>query len=244
MSAKENTMSNSKQKVRCLIVDDEQPAVGLLTQYVEMVDGFEVTAFCYSAVKAREILKVTEVDLIFMDIRMPVLSGIDLIKTLRNPPAIVLTTAYREYALDGYDLDIIDYLLKPIKFDRFLKACQRYEERNDTRQAPQSNAQDNEDHFYVNVNKTHHKIVFADILYIESLKDYVRIHTTTEKLVVKGNIGSFMNQLPEQLFVRTHRSYIICLKHVKAYNQTDIEVGEKSIPIGVSHRKELMERLS
>lgn len=232
-------------KTSCLIVDDEPPAVELLERYVGMVESLELVASSYSGVKAFSILKEKEIDLMLLDIRMPVLNGIDFIKTLKKPPAIILTTAYREYALEAYDLDIIDYLLKPISFDRFLKAVDRYHARSssshalvNTTVAPQSPA-----YIFCNVNRTHHKVYLKDILYIESLKDYVRIHTQEEKLVVKGNIGSFMKQLPEQDFIRIHRSYAIAIQHLKAYNQSEVSIAGVKLPIGHGFRDDFNARV-
>ena len=223
--------------IRCLIIDDEPPAIELLQKYTSMIDQLEVVGTSHSAVKAFDILKDKQVDLMFLDIQMPVLNGIDFIKTLKNPPAIILTTAYREYAIESYDLDIIDYLLKPIAFDRFLKAVDRYRERTapitKTDNTPQI------DHIFCNVNRTHHKIVLKEILCIESLKDYVRVHTIKDQLVVKGNIGSFMKLLPSNQFVRIHRSFAVAIAHVQSYNQSEVEIGGKKLPVGVSYRKEV-----
>lgn len=226
--------------IKCLIVDDEPPAITLLEKYASMIDQIEVVGTSYSAVKAFDIIKNTAIDLMFLDIQMPVLNGIDFIKTLKNPPAIILTTAYREYALEGYDLDIIDYLLKPIAFDRFLKAVDRYRERHKT--PPVLISTTNEQpptYMFCNIDRSKHKIVFADILYIESLKDYVRIHMKHQKLVIKGNIGSFLNLLPKGQFVRIHRSYIIALQYITAYNQQEMDICGNKIPIGVSYRSEI-----
>ncbi len=226
-------------QIRCLLVDDEPPAIELLEKYTSMIDQLEVVGTSHSAVKAFDMLKRKEVDLLFLDIQMPVLNGIDFIKTLKNPPAIILTTAYREYALDGYDLDIIDYLLKPISFERFLKAVDRYRERMTKAPIIKQNVTTGaSDHIFFNVNRTHHKIMLSDIIYVESLKDYVRIHTKTEKLVVKGNIGTMMRQLPTDQFVRIHRSFAIALAHIKSYNQSEVEVDGQKLPIGFSYREE------
>ncbi len=230
--------------IKCLLVDDEPPAIALLEKYASMIDQLEVVGTSYSAIKAFDMLKDKEIDLLFLDIRMPVLNGIDFIKTLKNPPAIILTTAYREYALDGYDLDIIDYLLKPIAFNRFLKAIDRYRNRIitpiiQTPPLPTNQA----DHLFVNVNRTHHKVILNDILYIESLKDYVRIHTKKDRLVVKGNIGSFMKQIPESHFIRIHRSFAIALAYIESYNQQEVEITGQKLPIGSSYREGLMKRL-
>ena len=231
--------------IRCLLVDDEPPAIELLEKYTSMIDQLEVVGTSYSAVKAFDMLKTKEIDLLFLDIRMPVLNGIDFIKSLKNPPAIILTTAYREYALDGYDLDIIDYLLKPIAFNRFLKAVDRFRARLASPIMEQIvTAEQVAKHIFLNVNKTHHKVILNDILYIESLKDYVRIHTTKDKLVVKGNIGSFMKQIPGGQFIRIHRSFAIALAHVQSFNQSEVKINGQKLPIGTSYREGLMKLLT
>lgn len=231
-------------KIRCLLVDDEPPALELLEKYTSMIDQLEVVGKSYSAVKAFDQLKDKQVDLMFLDIQMPVLNGIDFIKTLKNPPAIILTTAYREYALDGYDLDVIDYLLKPIPFNRFLKAVDRYRERFSTNIQEKEQVSIKDDYIFFNVNRTHHKVILKDILYIESLKDYVRIHTTKGRLVVKGNIGTTMKQMPPNRFIRIHRSYAIALSRVRAYNQSEVEINDISLPIGASYREDLIKKLA
>ncbi|MBX2876699.1 MAG: LytTR family DNA-binding domain-containing protein [Saprospiraceae bacterium] len=231
--------------IRCLLVDDEPPAIELLERYVRMIDQLEVVGTSHSAVKAFDMVREQPIDLIFLDIRMPVLNGIDFIKTLKNPPSIILTTAYREYAIDGYDLDIIDYLLKPIAFDRFLKAVDRYRDRTATKvieKAP--DLEESNEFILCNVNRTKHKVWLKDILYIESLKDYVRFHTTKSRLVVKGNLGSFMKQLPTAQFVRIHRSYAVALAYVSAHNQSEVLVEGIRLPIGKSYRDGLLRLIS
>lgn len=231
------------KKIRCLLIDDEPPAIALLEEYIGKLDHLEVIGTCNSAIKAFDLLRAKEVDLLFLDIQMPVLNGIDFIKTLKHPPGIILTTAYRDYALDGYDLDIIDYLLKPIPFNRFLKAVRRFEERYSAFPELPLLPENTPQHLFVNVNRTHHKVMLEDILYIESLKDYVRFHTKTDRLVVKGNIGSFMEQLPTHQFVRIHRSFVIALAYIQSYNQTEVKVGDQVLPIGGSYRENLMKKL-
>ncbi len=229
-------------KIKCLIVDDEPPAVQLLKKYAEMVDQLEVVSTVNSAIDAFDFLKNKDLDLIFLDIQMPVLNGIDFIKSLKNPPAIIFTTAYREYALDGYELDVIDYLLKPIPFKRFLKAVDKY--RNRTKvitKERQSLEQDK--YIYCNINRTQHKVILSEILYIESLKDYVRLHTSKGRLVVKGNIGSFMKQLPSSQFVRIHRSFAVAVEKINSYNHSEIEISGVKIPIGLSYKKRFLEEL-
>lgn len=224
-------------KIRCLIVDDEPPAIELLEKYVSMVDNLEVVGTCQSAVKAFDMIDQLAVDLMFLDIRMPMLNGLDLIKSLKNPPPIILTTAYREYAIDGYDLDIVDYLLKPIAFDRFLKAVDRYRIKNTKEDNQSSTTNQQAKHIFFNVNRTQHKVNLAEILYIESLKDYVRIHMVDrENLVVKGNLGTIMKQIPVDRFIRIHRSFAIAVDKIKSYNQSEVELAGIKLPIGVSYR--------
>ena len=230
--------------IRCLLIDDEPPAIELLKKYCGMIEQLEVVGTSHSAIKAFDMLKDKAIDLIFLDIQMPVLNGIDFIKTLSNPPAIILTTAYREYALDGYDLDIIDYLLKPIAFNRFLKAVDRYRNRNATPIVQEATKSSATEYIYFNINRTQHKVQLSDILYIESLKDYVRIHTSTDRLVVKGNIGSLLKKLPLDQFLRIHRSFAIAIAHIKAYNQSQININGKELPIGISYREEVNKRIS
>lgn len=229
--------------VRCVLVDDESPAIALLENYIKKLDAFQIVACCYSAIEAFEIIKNETIDLLFLDIEMPVLKGWDFLKTLQNPPKVIITTAYREYAVEGYDLDIVDYLLKPISFERFVKAIDRYYERTQRTFENKPGAAIEKRFFYVNVNKKQIKIIFNEILYIESLKDYVRIHTTNTRIVVKSNIGKITEQLPEHLFLRTHRSYIIALEKITAYTQKDIEIGTIEIPIGTSYAKEVIQKL-
>ena len=223
--------------IQCLLVDDESPAIDLLKSHIKLLGDLEIVDSCYSAVEAFEILKKKKIDLLFLDIEMPVLKGLDFLKTLQNPPKVIITTAYREYAIEGYDLDIVDYLLKPISFDRFVKAIDRFYERVPVSLNSSSIKQDNknETFFYVNVNRKHIKIVFDEILFIESLKDYVRIHTEGQRIVVKSNIGKIEKQLPSSLFIRTHRSYIVAIDKITAYTQKDVEIGDLEIPIGSSY---------
>lgn len=230
--------------VRCLLVDDESPAIELIESHIKLLDELYIVASCYSAVEAFEVLKKEEIDLLFLDIEMPVLKGLDFLKTLKSPPKVIITTAYREYALEGYDLDIIDYLLKPISFQRFVKAIDRYYDRIQISIKNEVEEKWDKLFFYVNVNKKQIKIVFDEVLYIESLKDYVRIHTSNQRLVVKSNIGKIQEELPSSLFLRTHRSYIIAVDKITAYTQKDVEIGELEIPIGSTYTKEVFKKLS
>lgn len=226
--------------INCMLIDDEPPAIELLKKHFSLLSDMEVVAVCYSAVEAFEVLKKQSIDLMFLDIQMPVLTGLDFLKTLRHPPKVIITTAYRDYALDGYDLDIVDYLLKPISFERFFRSIERYYqriERINELSLIKGNKKGVPSFMYVNINKKNHKVLFDTVLYIESLKDYVKIHTSSNTIVIKGNIGSILQQLPPTLFLRVHRSYIIALDKITAYTAVDIEIGNIEIPIGVSYKE-------
>ncbi|MCE7995431.1 MAG: response regulator transcription factor [Roseivirga sp.] len=235
-------------KTQCLIVDDEPLAIQLLKSHVEQVSLLELSATCDNALDAFEVLKTKKIDLLFLDIQMPMLTGVEFLKSLPNPPKVIFTTAYRDYAMEGYELNIVDYLLKPITFERFFKSISKYMELTTGSTSPQvqmpAPVVSNQDapHIYINVNKKHHKVLFGDILYIESLKDYLRLHLKEGSLVTKEKIGEFMEKLPDA-FMRVHRSYIVNQQHITAFTATDIEIGPVEIPIGGNYKMEVTERL-
>ncbi|WP_080779307.1 LytR/AlgR family response regulator transcription factor [Chryseobacterium phocaeense] len=229
-------------KVRCLLVDDEPLAIQLLKNHLEKLDMFEVTASCSNAVKALEVLRTHTIDLIFLDIKMPQISGIDFLKTLKNPPAVIVTTAYREYALDGYDLDIVDYLLKPVTFDRFFKAADRYL-RTVQPQLPVSAVPAEEQYIYLKSGGKFHKIYVDDILYAESLKDYITLHCTHQKITAKYKISDLELELKPFQFLRIHRSFIVNLKKITAFTANDIEIGQQEIPIGTNYKEYVFQML-
>ncbi len=229
------------KRARCLLVDDEPLAISLLQKHVKQLDFLEVADTCPNALKALEILKKTEIDLMFLDIRMPAISGIDFLKMLRNPPKVIITTAYREYALDGYDLDIVDYLLKPITFDRFFKAIERYLRTSDL-SAPLSSPATSVESSSISVKSGYKNIRINtdDILYIESLKDYVKIVTTGDTVAAKYRISDMENELSAKGFLRIHRSFIVNLKQISAYTASDVEIGKTELPIGESYKEQVM----
>lgn len=229
--------------VRCLIVDDEPLALTLMKAHIEQVPQLELVGTCQNALAAFEILKTEKVDLLFLDIQMPVLTGIEFVKSLQEPPAVIFTTAHREYALEGYELNVVDYLLKPIAFIRFFKAINKYLDSR-SQQIPSSpKTEEPPKYIFVNVNKKNLRLAFADILYVESLKDYLRIVSKSQSVVTKGTISAFEQSLPDH-FCRVHRSYIVNLEEITAYTQQDIEIGEKEIPIGLSYKQGLMAKLN
>lgn len=223
-------------KIQCLIIDDEPLAVSLIESYISKFSQLEIVATTSNAIQGFEILKSKHIDLVFLDIQMPVIDGIEFLKSLNNPPKVIFTTAYREYAIESYELNVIDYLLKPISFDRFLKAVNKYFESTKIKvQENYSNKNEINDHLYVNMNKKHYKILFDDIVYAESLKDYVQIHTTNKVITTKKKISAFEQTLPSS-FLRVHRSYIVNTNKITAYTANDIELEQIEIPIGVSYK--------
>ncbi|MFK7923468.1 MAG: LytR/AlgR family response regulator transcription factor, partial [Bacteroidia bacterium] len=210
--------------VRCLIVDDEPLAIALMQAHIEQIPQLTLVDSCQNALAAFEVLKREKIDLLFLDIQMPVLSGMEFVKSLKEPPAIIFTTAHRQYALESYELNVVDYLLKPIAFIRFFKAINKY---LDTRTQLTTVAPPKEQpptYLFVNVNKKNLRIAFEEILYVESLKDYLRIVTKSQSIVTKSTITAFEKTLPNS-FCRVHRSYIVNLEEISAYTQQDIEIG-------------------
>ena len=232
-------------KVNCIIIDDEPLAAALIEAHVAKIPNLNIIATCTNALEGFEVLKTQSVDLIFLDIQMPLLTGIEFLKSLSNPPKVIFTTAYREYAIESYELEVVDYLLKPISFERFFKAINKFfktiEYKASSANEPPT-FQESTGFIYVNSNKKHHKILFPEILYIESIKDYIRIHLIDKAVVTKDKISDFEQKLPIN-FLRTHRSYIVNADKITAYTVNDIEIGDLEIPIGISYKKQLLQKL-
>lgn len=227
--------------LKCLIVEDEPLAAEILADYIKDAPGLELACICPDALFAMEFLQKERVDVIFLDIHLPKLKGLDFLKTLHNPPQVILTTAYHQYALESYDLNVVDYLLKPIEFSRFLKAVQKLQ-KLDTAAVP-AIAEKERSFYFFNVNKKRVKIFFDEILYIESLKEYVRIFTPDQSIVTKFQLGEIHEMLNDPNFIRIHRSFIVAKDKIEAYTATEIEVGNKTLPIGRSYREEVMQVL-
>ena len=225
-------------KYKCLIIDDEKLARKLIENHLMQLDDFELIASCSSAIKASQILQEETIDLLFLDIEMPVLKGTDFFKNLVHKPKVIFTTAYRDYAVEGFELDAVDYILKPITFHRFFKSIEKFKnlQRNTEITFPTSEtSQQNIDFVYVRINRKQVKINFNTILYIESIKDYIRIHTELENYITKHSLSSFEKKLDSR-FCRVHRSYIINKDKITAYTKNDIEIEKNEIPIGDNFR--------
>jgi len=224
--------------IKCLIIDDEPLAIDVIKNHLEQISEIELLETFQNPLKAFEFIKDHQVDLIFLDIEMPILTGVDFVKSLENPPKIIFTTAHRDYAVVSYELNVIDYLLKPISFIRLFKAVNKYKvlTGSQTTEIP-GEEEASHDHIYVNSNKKFIKISFDEILYVESIKDYVRIHLADKMVITKGSIGSFLTKLPKK-FIRIHRSFIVNTTKVTAFTSLDVEIGSKEIPIGTSYKND------
>jgi DNA-binding LytR/AlgR family response regulator len=225
-------------KTRCLLVDDEPLALEVLEAYVSKLEDFEIVAKCTNAIKASELLRTGRVDLMFLDIKMPQFDGISFLKSLQNPPKVVFTTAYRDFALDGYELNVVDYLLKPISFERFMKAVNRYHEliREGRGEIHETTTQQKDRYIYVKSDKKMVKILFKDILFIESMEDYIVIHRRDSKIITKDRISRLEEILPPEMFVRIHRSYIVSIPRIEAITSETVEIGKKELPVGRSYK--------
>lgn len=233
--------------VRCLIVDDEPLAIEILQSYVERVDSLELVGTSTNAVKAFDILKNEKVDLLFLDIQMPKLTGIEFLKVLNPAPKVIFTTAYREYAVESYELNVVDYLLKPIAFDRFLRAINKVVENGGSTYHSSmvtSPVQEEDPYLFLKADRKMVRVFLKDITYIESLKDYVRVKTVDGKEIVSLQKISYLeDKLPSDCFLRIHKSFIVSLKKIEAYSSTTVEVAGVEIPIGRSYKSEVMKVL-
>ncbi|MDW7695007.1 response regulator [Flammeovirgaceae bacterium SG7u.111] len=239
-------------KIRCLIVDDEPLALDVLQTFIDKLDQLELVGRCQNAVEAYNTLRTEQVDLMFLDIQMPKLTGIEFVKSINNPPKIIFTTAYRDYALEGYELNAIDYLLKPISFERFLKAVNKFDQLSQaslftgavTSAVVDDSSSYREAFIYLKADKKMVKILLKDILYIESLKDYVRVKTLGKEVVAYQKISYLEEKLPEEKFTRIHRSFIVANDKVDAFSATQVEIGGKEIAIGRNYKNEALTKLN
>lgn len=233
-------------KYKCIIVDDEPLASQVLKNHISKFDNLELIGSCKDSFEAINFLNNNKVDLMLLDINMPEMKGTDLLKSLSNPPKVILTTAYREYALEGYELNVVDYLLKPIAFDRFLLAINKFIETQTTQHTDITIHQNNnsENHFiYVREKNIVHKIPLKNIEYIESNGDYITIHTTEKRTTIRSTIASIETMLKNTNFVRIHRSFIINIEHIFSFSSHSIFMREKELPIGPVYKNEVFKAL-
>jgi DNA-binding LytR/AlgR family response regulator len=228
----------------CLIVEDEPLARNLLTDYVKKVPFLNLVQSCSNPMDALEVLRTNSIDILFLDIQMPEITGITLLKILQKKPLVILTTAYSEYALESYELDVVDYLLKPITFDRFLKAVDKASQRLKSPPSVPPSEKPPEaqtDFVFVKDGTKLVKVNFDDVLYVEGLKDYVTIHTTTQKIISLQRLKTLEMQLPADRFIRIHHSYIVALKAIDSIHKGEVQIGNQLIPISDSYKKSFKE---
>ncbi len=231
-------------KINCLIVDDEPLASNVIKKYLSNFKEVEILHICQDAFEAYAFLNnkaAGNVDLLFLDINMPEVTGMELMRRLESKPLTIITTAYREYAVEGYELDVFDYLMKPIAYNRFCKTMEKVMHHFALKEKvlnSRSLKSEEKGHLFVKVNKKMVKLYFADMLYVESLKDYVRIVCGSESFITHSNLGNFTSQLPPDEFLRIHRSYTVSLSKISALQGNSISIGSKIIPIGRNYQVE------
>jgi DNA-binding LytR/AlgR family response regulator len=239
--------------LQCLVIDDEPLAQDVLAAHIAHVPSLHLVQRCSNAMEAFEALHKNKIDLIFLDINMPVISGLSFLRSLKDPPAVILTTAYTEYAIEGYELDVVDYLLKPVPFDRFAKAVNKALQQMALPgrelpaalpevpvAAPVSAAPQHKDYFFIKADGKLVKLNYADVLYIEGMKDYLKIFTTQTYYVIHQTMKAMEEQLPADRFMRVHKSYIIALSAIRTIDGSTIHIDKTEIPLGNAYREALM----
>ena len=232
-------------RLRCLLIDDEPPALKVLANYISNINGLEIVGQCKNAIEALDILHEKPVDVIFLDIKMPKILGTEFLKSLSNPPKVIFVTAYRDYAVEGYELDAVDYLVKPVSFERFIKAISKVNRMMGRESLTAStDKQISEPFVYLKVDRDMKKVFLDDIRYIESWKDYVKLFLSNGKtLLVKQSISSMETLLSEHKFLRVHRSYMVSLNKISGYNGISVQLETTDIPIGRLYKQTVMDRL-
>ncbi|MDQ6755657.1 MAG: response regulator transcription factor [Bacteroidota bacterium] len=229
------------KKIICLAVDDEPPALEVLKKFIASVHTLELAGVCTDAIEAMNFLQSNRVDLLFLDIQMPELLGTDFIRALKNPPKVIFTTAFRKYAIEGFELDAVDYLLKPISFDRFLRAVSKVMQTSLTETRIEDETQNKRSNGFISFRSDRKmiKVALDDILYIESIKDYIKVITSTGNIITKQSISSVEEMLPKEIFIRIHRSYIISMNKIESYNHELVWIAKHELPISRMYRHEV-----
>jgi two-component system LytT family response regulator len=225
--------------LNCIAVDDEPLALSLLVDYISKIPYLRLEATCGDGFEAAKILQEKEIDLMFVDIQMPGLTGLQLIQSLARRPMVIIITAYKKFAPEGFDLDVVDYLIKPVGLDRFMKACNKAQELYDLRTANTPSA--GSEFFFVNVDYSLVKVIFADIIWIEGSGDYVKIHlkSAPKPLLVRTSAKTLESELPAEKFLRIHKSYIVAVASITAIRKNSLFIGELELPVGETYRNTL-----
>jgi DNA-binding LytR/AlgR family response regulator len=232
------------QTYNCIIIEDEPLAAEVLQDYIRQVPFLKLVCCCSDAFYAMESLQKFDIDLMFLDIHLPKMKGLDLIKVLKTPPKVIITSAYQEYALQGYEFNVIDYLLKPIEFSRFLKAVNKIEQTKEIVLPARPVAQSAERvYLFFTVGKKKVKVFLDEILYIESMKEYIRVNTKSKSVLTKFKLSQVDGLLNENNFLRIHRSFIVAKDKIEAFSATEVELGGKRLPIGRSYKELVLSML-
>jgi DNA-binding LytR/AlgR family response regulator len=228
---------------KCLVIDDEPLAIDIIENYLQRFENVE-SRRCENALDAFRILKEEKFDLIFLDIEMPMLTGLDFLETLKDPPPVIITTAYRDYAVEGFEFEALDYLVKPISFPRFVKAFERaLKSVTNSENLPENNQGDEKEYLFLKVDRKFVKITISDILYIESLKDYIRVTTKFSSFISYQSLTSITEKLPPEKFIRIHRSFTIGIDKVDSIEGNSVEIDGKLLPISREHRQEVLKKI-
>jgi DNA-binding LytR/AlgR family response regulator len=230
-------------KINCVIVDDEPLARKGIKEYIQDVDFLNLVGEFENAVKAADILSKEKVQLLFLDIQMPKITGLDFFRSLKNAPPVIFTTAYPQYALEGFDVNALDYLVKPVSFERFLKAAIKAKEYYELRKENESNGTNNEEYFFVKADNKLVKIFYNEILFVEALQNYVTIHTASKKYITYLTFKSVEEYLPQGAFIKTHKSYIVSASKIDSIEGNDIRIKEHHVPISRNEKDQVMEKL-
>ena len=235
---------NDKSKYKSLIIDDEPIAIKVIEEHLEKFENIECIKGFTKAIDAIEILNKEKVDLLFLDINMPGISGVEFLKSLSNPPKVIFTTAYRNFAVDAFELNALDYIVKPISFERFLKAINKFLSQVQANQDTGNVEIQEKDYIVLKADKKNYKMRFADILFIESLDNYIKVHTGDLSIICYESLSGIEKELPGKTFIRIHRSYIINLTKVDVFTSSYVEIGERKFTIGRNYKDEALKRLS
>jgi DNA-binding LytR/AlgR family response regulator len=233
----------STQKLNCIIVDDEPVARIGLAEYVQSIDFLALAGVGENAAKAKQLLQANNVDLMFLDIHMPQQSGIEFLRALQAPPITIFTTAYSEHAVEGYTLDVIDYLVKPVSFERFKKACHKAYDFHQMRQKSSTTPEGTDAYFFVKCDGKFEKVFFNEVTFIEALQNYAIIHTVARKLITYITLSGIESKLPEKQFLKVHKSYIAALGHVRAIEGNELIIGNSRVPVSRTLRDEVLNRI-
>jgi len=230
-------------KLKCVIIDDEPIARKVLQEYIEEIDYLELAGQAENPLKAMTLLNTQEIDILLLDINMPKINGIDFLKSSRSDASVIITTAYAEYAVESYGLDVVDYLVKPIGFDRFLKACNKAKDVREVKKLTKGQPQKPDDHFFIKSNNQIEKVFYHDLLYAEAMLNYVMLYTSSKKMMVYVTIKSLEEQLPADLFIKVHKSFIVNISKVQRIEGNILDIGNEKITISQSLREKVVSEI-